>query len=54
MSYDSHIQKLAVLSREETGIFTAAQSVRLEVPRDAISYALRTGRLERSHVAHIG
>ena len=46
MSYDSHMPKLAVLSREETGIFTAARPVRLEVPRDAISYALRTGRLE--------
>ena len=38
---------LAALSREEGGVFTAAQAVGSGVPRDAISYALRTGKLER-------
>lgn len=47
MSYESHMPILAALSREEGGVFTAAQAVRSGVPRDAISYALRTGKLER-------
>ena len=47
MSYESHMPVLAMLSREESGVFTAAQAVRSGVPRDAISYALRTGKLER-------
>ena len=47
MSYESHMPVLAALSREEGGVFTAAQAVRSGVPRDAISYALRTSKLER-------
>lgn len=47
MSYENHTQKIAELARSEGGIFTSAQAVRSGIPRDALSYALRTGRLER-------
>lgn len=47
MSYENHTQKIAELARSEGGIFTSAQAVRFGIPRDALSYALRAGNVER-------
>lgn len=47
MSYENHTQKIAELARSEGGIFTSAQAVRSGIPRDALSYALRAGNVER-------
>ncbi len=47
MSRESHIPIIAELAQSEGGIFTAAQAARLGVPRDALSHAVRAGRLER-------
>ena len=38
---------MAELAQSEGGVFTAAQASRLGIPRDALSYAARAGRLER-------
>lgn len=38
------------LSASEDGVFTAAQARRVGIPRDALSYAARTGSIER--IAH--
>ncbi|MBR3328492.1 MAG: type IV toxin-antitoxin system AbiEi family antitoxin domain-containing protein [Atopobiaceae bacterium] len=47
MSRESHISTIAELVQSEGGVFTAAQAARLGVPRDALSHAMRAGRLER-------
>ena len=47
-----HQQAMRELSEEE-GVFTAAQAHRRGIPRDALSYACKTGVLERvSHGAY--
>ena len=38
------IEDLAI---SEGGVFTTAQAARLGIPRDALSYAARSGRIER-------
>lgn len=47
MSRESHISTIAELAQSEGGVFTAAQAARLGIPRDALSHAVRAGRLER-------
>lgn len=42
----TYIQSLASLSAEE-GVFTTAQAERFEIPRDALSRACASGKLER-------
>jgi hypothetical protein len=45
-SYVEHIT-IDELVASENGVFTCAQAGRLGIPRDALAYAARTGKLER-------
>lgn len=46
MKYFSNIRAISELSESE-GVFTTAQAARLDISRDALAHACRTGRLER-------
>lgn len=46
MSYSTYTSNIRELS-ETDGVFTTAQAKRFGIPADALSYACRTGRLER-------
>lgn len=47
MKKENHISMMAELAQSEGGVFTSAQALRLGIPRDALSYATRAGRVER-------
>lgn len=46
MTYRDHISRILELSESE-GVFTTAQAARFGVPREALAYTCRAGRLER-------
>lgn len=47
MEYRSNISSIKELALSEGGVFTTAQAARLDIPRDALAYAARSGRIER-------
>ena len=47
MNYKSNRAAIEDLALSEGGVFTTAQAIRLHIPRDALSYAARAGRIER-------
>ena len=47
MQYRNNISAIEELASSENGVFTTAQAARLDVPRDALSHAARSGRIER-------
>ena len=47
MSYSSNISAIEELAASEGGIFTSGQAARAGVPRYALSYAAKTGRIDR-------
>lgn len=47
MKNRSNIAAIEDLALSEGGVFTTAQAARLGIPRDALAYAARSGRVER-------
>lgn len=47
MTYSSNITAIEELASSEGGIFTSGQAARAGVPRYALSYAAKSGRIER-------
>ena len=47
MKNNSNIAAIEDLALSEGGVFTTAQAARLGIPRDALAYAARSGRVER-------
>lgn len=47
MQYRNNISAIEELASSENGIFTTAQAARFDIPRDALSHAARSGRIER-------
>jgi predicted transcriptional regulator of viral defense system len=47
MQYRNNISAIEELASSENGVFTTAQAARFDIPRDALSHAARSGRIER-------